>query len=108
MSLRPPNLVSFVGPASRGRRVTRDAWMLFATRFIRLFAYGLISVVLVLFLGAVGLSADRIGALLTLTLVGDVVVSLWLSTAADRLGRGRVLLGGALLMAAAALVFATS
>jgi len=88
--------------------VSRDAWLLFATRFVRLFAYGLVSVVLVLYLGAVGLNASRIGALLTLTLVGDVGVSLWLATAADRLGRRRVLLGGALLMAAAGLVFATS
>jgi len=41
--------------------LTRDAWLLFATRFIRLFAYGSLSVVLVFYLIGVGLSetADR-------------------------------------------------
>ena len=50
----------------------RDGWLLFATRFVRLFAYGFLSVVLVLYLNAVGLSDDRIGLLLMLTLLGDV------------------------------------
>ena len=46
--------------------------------------------------------------LLTLTLVGDTIVSLWLTTRADRFGRRRTLLIGALLMVAAGLVFAIS
>src|SRR5438477_8370485 len=86
----------------------RDVWLLFGTRFVRLFAYGMLSVVLVLYLGAVGLDADRIGLLLSLTLAGDIVVSLWLTTRADRVGRRRVLVAGAGLMLAAAVVFAGS
>ncbi len=68
--------------------------------------YGALSVVLVLYLAALGFDGATIGILLTLTLVGDTAISLWLTTHADRLGRRRVLLVGALLMAAAGLVFA--
>ena len=86
--------------------LTRDGWLLFLTRFIRLFAYGSLSVVLVFYLIALGLSESQTGILLTLTLVGDVVVSLFLTTRADRIGRRRMLIVGAILMAAAGLAFA--
>jgi MFS family permease len=46
--------------------------------------------------------------LLTLTLVGDTIVSLFLTTRADRFGRRRVLIIGALLMAGAGLTFAST
>ena len=88
--------------------LTRDAWLLFATRFIRLFAYGSLSVVLVFYLVGIGLSEPQTGALLTLTLVGDTVVSLFLTTRADRIGRRRMLIVGAVLMVAAGLVFAST
>ena len=86
----------------------RDISILFATRIVRLFAYGSLSVVLALFLATVGLTDSQIGLLLTLTLVGDTIVSLALTTRADRFGRRRTLLIGALLMVAAGLVFAIS
>ena len=47
------------------RELTPDGWLLFATRCARLFAYGLVSVVLVLYLSALGLTDARIGVLLT-------------------------------------------
>ena len=84
----------------------RDARLIFATRAVRMFGYGLVSVVLVLYLAALGLPDVAIGALLTLTLAGDAVVSLWLTTHADRVGRRRVLLAGALLMCLAGVGFA--
>jgi len=90
------------------RHLTGDAWLLFTTRFIRLFAYGALSVVLVFYLVGLGLSEAQTGMLLTLTLAGDTIVSLYLTTRADRLGRRRMLIVGALLMAAAGLVFATT
>src|SRR6059058_5329065 len=83
-----------------------DARLLFAARIVRLFAYGFVAVVLVLYLSAIGLDDHRIGLLLSLTLAGDVVVSLFLTTRADALGRKRTLLAGALLMIGAAVVFA--
>jgi len=60
----------------------------------------------VFYLTSLGLSASQTGMLLTLTLVGDTIVSLYLTTRADRLGRRRMLIVGALLMAAAGLTFA--
>jgi len=83
-----------------------DARLLFAARIVRLFAYGFVAVVLVLYLSAIGLDDHRIGLLLSLTLAGDVIVSLYLTTRADALGRKRTLLVGALLMIGAAVVFA--
>ena len=61
---------------------------------------------LVLYLAQVGLSEASIGLLLTLTLIGDTVISLWLTTRADRFGRRRTLIIGTLLMIFAALLFA--
>src|SRR4030081_511760 len=88
------------------RTLTRDGWLLFFTRFIRLFAYGSLSVVLAFYLISLGLSDSQTGLLLTLTLVGDTVISLYLTTRADRIGRRRMLIVGAILMAAAGLAFA--
>ena len=88
------------------RTLTSDARLLFVTRFIRLFAYGSLSVILVFYLVNLGLSESQSGLVLTLTLAGDVAVSLYLTTRADRLGRRRMLLVGAILMALAGLAFA--
>jgi len=88
------------------RTLTADGRLLFATRFIRLFAYGSLSVILVFYLVSLGLTESQTGLLLSLTLAGDVVVSLLLTTWADRMGRRRMLIVGAVLMAAAGLAFA--
>ena len=82
-----------------------DISLLFTTRITRLFAYGFLSVVLALYLSAAGLSEVQIGILLSLTLVGDAGISLWLTTSADRAGRKRTLIAGALLMVLAGIVF---
>lgn len=83
-----------------------DGWLLFTTRSLRLFAFGFLSVVFVLYLVEVGLSDERIGLLLSLTLLGDTLISLWLTTTADRLGRRRMLMAGGFLMVFAAVIFA--
>ena len=83
------------------RTLTPDGRLLFVTRCVRLFAYGFLAVVLVLYLREVRLSEGRVGVLLTLILLGDTGLSLWLTTAADRLGRRRMLLAGSVLMALA-------
>ena len=82
-----------------------DIALLFTTRITRLFAYGFLSVVLALYLEQVGLSEQAIGVLLTLTLVGDAGISLWMTTSADKLGRRRMLVLGAALMIVAGVVF---
>jgi len=73
---------------------------------VRLFAYGALAVVLVVYLTSSGFSPSQTGLLLTLTLVGDTAVSLYLTTRADRLGRRRMLIVGAILMVAAGVTFA--
>lgn len=76
----------------------RAVWWIFAARTARMFGYGLLGVVLVLHLGAAGLDTPRIGLLLSLTLLGDAALTLWLSTRADTWGRRRTLVLGAWLM----------
>jgi MFS family permease len=88
------------------RTLSSDGWLLFVTRFARLFAYGSLSVILVFYLIGLGLTEGQAGLVLTLTLVGDVIVSLYLTTRADRIGRRRMLVVGSILMAAAGLAFA--
>jgi MFS family permease len=88
--------------------LSRDGRLLFATRMGRMFAYGFLSVILVLYLAALGLDGLHIGLLLTLTLLGDAAISLWLTTHADAIGRRRVLRIGAALMAAAGVAFSLS
>ena len=63
---------------------------------------------LVFYLVGVGLTESQTGILLTATLIGDTAVSVVLTTRADRFGRRRMLMIGAVLMAAAGLVFAST
>src|SRR6266576_3517434 len=72
-----------------------DGYVLFATRIVR-----------VLYLADVGLSDTVIGVLLSLTLLGDTVISLWVTAGADQIGRRRMLILGALLMLFAGAIFA--
>ena len=88
--------------------LNRDASLLFLTRFTRLFAYGALSVILVIYLASIQLLEDQIGLLLTLIMAGDLVISLFLTTQADRLGRRRMLIAGAILMVAAGVAFAST
>ena len=70
-----------------------------------MFGYGAVAVILVLYLAALGFNGFEIGLLLSLTLGGDTLISLWLTTRADRVGRRRVLVIGALLLVLAGAVF---
>ena len=72
--------------------------VLFSLRMVRLFACGLLAVVLVLYLNALGLNQAEIGLLLTLTFFGDAVISFALTMRADRWGRRRTIRVGAALM----------
>jgi MFS family permease len=88
--------------------LSEDTRILFSTRILRLFAYGFLSVILALYLSRLGLSEVNIGLLLTLTLLGDTAISLWITTHADRIGRQRMLILGAALMILAAMIFAAT
>ncbi len=89
-------------------RPSRDIVLLFATRSLRMFAYGFLAVVLVLYLELVGYDGASIGLLLGLTLLGDAAISLLLTTRADRFGRRRTLFLGSLLMILAGVAFAST
>lgn len=87
------------------RSLPHDGRLLFATRIARLFAYGFLSVVLVLYLAEAGFDGAQVGLLLTLTLAGDAAITLWITSRADRIGRRRMLVLGAGLMILAAVLF---
>jgi MFS family permease len=86
--------------------LTRDGRILFTTRAARLFAYGFLSIILVLYLKTLGLGDMEVGLLLSLTLIGDTIISLYITTRADRTGRKRMLIAGAGLMLFAGIMFA--
>ena len=86
--------------------LSEDGRILFSTRILRLFAYGFLSVILALYLSQLGLSEVNIGLLISLTLLGDTAISLWITTNADRIGRQRMLIAGAALMILASVIFA--
>jgi MFS family permease len=85
-----------------------DLGLLFTSRALRLFAYGFLSVNLVLFLTGLGLAGSSVGLILSLALAGDVVLSLLITTSADRLGRRRMLILSALLIVFAGVVLAAT
>ncbi|EFX04103.1 major facilitator superfamily transporter [Grosmannia clavigera kw1407] len=84
----------------------RDAWIIILARSLRMFAYGASSLILALFFAALDVSDERIGLFMSLTLAGDVVLSLVLTFLADHFGRRRTILLGSVLMAVSGLAFA--
>ena len=89
-------------------RSSLDVKLLCLQRFVRLFAYGISALILVAYLEALGSTKTEIGLFMTLTLVGDVCISLLLTLFADGLGRKAVLALGAILMSVSGVVFAVS
>ena len=85
-----------------------DVHLIIFARYLRLFAYGAVALILALYFEALGFSDPQIGLFMTLTLLGDVFVSLLLTLVADGLGRRRTLLVGAIMMAISGAVFATT
>jgi MFS family permease len=81
-----------------------DTKLLILQRYIRFFAFGGSTIVLALFFRALSISETRIGLLMSLALIGDVL-SFILTLLADVVGRKLVLGGGALLMALSGVVF---
>lgn len=85
---------------------SRDTKLLCLQRFVRLFAYGASTLILALYLSSLGISDARIGLFMTLTLLGDVVISFGLTLFADGLGRRKTLVVGAAMMSASGAIFA--
>lgn len=92
--------------ASRFGWLSPDARLILAARALRTFAYGLLSVVIGLYLARRGLNPFQIGLILSLSLGASAALSVILAVGADRFGRRRSLKLCALLMATAGLAFA--
>lgn len=84
----------------------RDAWLLIFSRCARMFAFGATSLVIALFFAALEFSDTYIGVFFTLTLLGDVLLSVLLTLVADKVGRRRILLLGSLMMIVSGAIFA--
>jgi len=84
----------------------RDAWLIILTRCSRMLAYGTNSLIIALFFSALNFSDTYIGLFMTLTLLGDVILSLGLTLIADRVGRRRILFFGSFLMVLSGAAFA--
>ncbi|KAF2205984.1 MFS general substrate transporter [Delitschia confertaspora ATCC 74209] len=87
-------------------RSTLDTKLLISQRFVRLFAYGGSTLILVSYLKELGISDTNIGLFMTLTLIGDVIISFILTTITDSIGRKWMLALGAILMTLSGGVFA--
>jgi MFS family permease len=83
-----------------------DTTILFATRAVRMYGFGAISIVIALYLGERGLSSSLIGWVFTLALAGDALISIGVTQVADRFGRRKLLLISSSLIAIAGLGFA--
>jgi len=84
---------------------TADSRRLIATRALRGFADGLVSILLPSYLTVLGLSATQIGIILFGTLFGSALVTLWAGFAVHRLGCRPLLLGACVLMLATGVLF---
>lgn len=83
-----------------------DTKLLCAQRFVRMFAYGSSTLILVSYLSALDISKARIGLFMTLTLIGGTILSFILTIFADGIGRRAILLLGAVLMSLSGVIFA--
>jgi MFS family permease len=84
----------------------KDVYIIILARYLRLVAFGAIALILAVYFEELGFSDAQIGLFMTLTLLGDVVVSLLLTSVADSLGRRLTLFLGAAAMAVSGAVFA--
>ena len=83
-----------------------DTTILFATRAVRMYGFGAISIIIALYLSERGLSSSLIGWVFTLALAGDALISIGITQVADRFGRRKLLLLSSVLIALAGLGFA--
>ena len=88
------------------RGTSRDAGRILTARGLRAFADGFVSLLLPIYLVELGFSALAIGAIVTSTLIGTALLTLWVGLIANRYSRRRLLLAAAVLMAATGAGFA--
>ena len=91
-------------PLPRG--ASSDAVRILTARGLRAFADGFVSLLLPIYLVELGFSALAIGVIVTSTLIGTALLTLWVGLIANRYSRRRLLLAAAGLMAATGAGFA--
>ncbi|KAJ8110979.1 hypothetical protein OPT61_g6319 [Boeremia exigua] len=101
------NIAGFLGITSL-QATGRDAYIIITLRSLRMFTSGIPSLILALFFASLKFPDSRIGIFMTLTLLGDVLLSLLLTLIADKMGRRRILFGGSIMMALSGVTFALS
>src|SRR5215510_350138 len=86
--------------------VSADGLRVLAARGVRAFGDGFVALLLPIYLVERGFSALAVGTIVTGTLVGTALMTLWVGWIANRYSRRRLLLTAAVLMAATGLGFA--
>ena len=84
-----------------------DAQRVLVARGIRAFGDGFVALLLPIYLVELGSSALAVGAIVTSTLIGTALLTLWVGWVANRHSRRLLLLAAAVLMAATGAGFAT-
>jgi MFS family permease len=85
--------------------VSRDGKLLLTARIVRAFSYGFLSIILAIYLKLMGFNEIFIGIVLTATLVNSVIFNLFASFYADKIGRKKILIIYAILMAISGVIF---
>src|SRR5436190_14413924 len=85
-----------------------DALRVLAARGVRAFGDGFVALLLPIYLVELGFSALAIGAIVTSTLIGTALLTLWVGWIANRYSRRWLLLAASVLMAATGAGFAGS
>jgi len=86
----------------------RDTLRILVARGLRAFGDGYVALLVPIYLLELGFSALEIGAIVTSTLIGTALVTLWAGMVANRYSVRRLLLAAALLMAATGAAFAVT
>ena len=83
----------------------RDAQLCILCKILRMFSFGFLAVMLVIYLIGLNFDAKAVGLMFTLTLLGDAILSIVLTTHADVWGRKFTLLIGSSVAIGTSLVF---
>ncbi|MGC2570861.1 MAG: MFS transporter [Candidatus Nitrosopolaris sp.] len=85
--------------------ISKDGKLLLVARILRTFAYGFLSIILSIYLKLIGFDGFLIGLILTCTLINSVIFTVVTSFYADRIGRKKMLIIYAILMATSGIIF---
>jgi MFS family permease len=88
------------------RNIHRDAALLFLAKSVRMFSFGFLAVCMALYLQELGFSVDAVGELFMLTLLGDAVISLFITSHGDKWGRRWTLLLSTVIAVITSIIFA--